>query len=125
MQGDMGEGNDTPILWHLKVSNYNEKVRWALDYKGIPHIRRAETPGQHAKRARRLSGESTFPVLVLDGEAIGDSTRIIETLEHHWPEPPLYPADPTRRREALELEEFFDEELGAYSRFTACSPTPT
>src|SRR5205823_2996625 len=22
-----------PVLWHLKVSNYNEKARWALDYK--------------------------------------------------------------------------------------------
>jgi hypothetical protein len=31
MQGDMGERDDTPTLWHLKVSNYNEKARWALD----------------------------------------------------------------------------------------------
>jgi glutathione S-transferase len=115
----MGESDDTPILWHLKVSNYNEKARWALDYKGIPHIRRAAVPGQHAKLARRLTGKNTFPVLVLDGEAIGDSTRIIETLERRWSEPPLYPADPTRRQEALELEDFFDEELGAYSRLLA------
>jgi glutathione S-transferase len=116
MQRDVGESNGTPILWHLKVSNYNEKARWALDYKGIPHIRRAAVPGRHAKLARRLSGESTFPVLVLDGEAIGDSTRIIEALERRRPEPSLYPTDPTQRREALALEEFFDEELGAYSR---------
>jgi glutathione S-transferase len=119
MQGDKGESNDTPILWHLKVSNYNEKARWALDYKGIPHIRRAGVPGRHAKLARRLTGESTFPVLVLDGEAIGDSTRIIEALESRWPERPLYPADPTQRREALEFEDFFDEELGAYTRLLA------
>jgi glutathione S-transferase len=119
MQGDMGESDDTPILWHLKVSNYNEKARWALDYKGIPHIRRADVPGRHAKRARRLTGESTFPVLLLDGEAIGDSTRIVEALERRRPEPPLYPTDPMQHREALELEEFFDEELGAYSRLLA------
>ncbi len=119
MQGDMGDGNDPPILWHLKVSNYNEKARWALDYKGIPHVRRADVPGRHAKQARRLTGESTFPVLVLDGEAIGDSTRIIDALERRWPEPPLYPADPTQRRKALELEEFFDEQLGPYSRLLA------
>jgi glutathione S-transferase len=119
MQGDMGEGSDTPILWHLKVSNYNEKARWALDYKGIPHIRRAAVPGRHAKLAQRLTGERTLPVLVLDGEAIGDSTRIIEALERRQPEPPLYPADPTERREALELEDFFDEELGPYSRLLA------
>jgi glutathione S-transferase len=79
------------------------------------------------KLARRLTGESTFPVLVLGGEAIGDSTRIIETLERRRPEPPLYPADLTQRQRALELEDFFDEELGAYSpysHFTACSPIP-
>lgn len=119
MQGDAGKNDATPILWHLKVSNYNEKARWALDYKGIPHIRRAAVPGRHAKLARRLTGESTFPVLVLDGEAIGDSTRIIEALERRWPEPPLYPADPTQRQQALELEDFFDEELGAYARLLA------
>jgi glutathione S-transferase len=115
----MGESDGTPILWHLKVSNYNEKARWALDYKGIPHIRRAAVPGRHAKLAQRLTGESTFPVLVLDDEAIGDSTRIIEALERHWPEPPLYPADPTQRQQALELEDFFDEELGACARLLA------
>ena len=119
MQGDSAETSGTPILWHLKVSNYNEKARWALDYKGIPHIRRAAVPGQHAKLARQLTGDSTFPVLVLDGEAIGDSTRIIEALEGRQPEPPLYPADPAERRQALELEEFFDEELGPYARLLA------
>ena len=30
-----------PILYHLQVSHYNEKARWALDYKRIPHVRRA------------------------------------------------------------------------------------
>jgi glutathione S-transferase len=115
----VGENGETPVLWHLKVSNYNEKARWALDYKGVPHIRRAAVPGGHAKVARRLSGESTFPVLVLDGEAIGDSTRIIEALERGWPQPPLYPSDPAQRQRALELEDFFDEELGAYARLLA------
>ncbi len=108
--------NATPVLWHLKVSNYNEKARWALDYKGIPHLRRAVLPGSHRKIARRLTGGRTFPVLVLDGEAIGDSTRIIAALERRQPDPPLYPSDPDARRRALELEDFFDEELGPYTR---------
>jgi hypothetical protein len=25
-----------PVVWHLKVSSYNEKPRWALDYKRVP-----------------------------------------------------------------------------------------
>ena len=108
--------NDLPVLWHLKVSNYNEKARWALDYKGLPHTRRAVEAGRHPAVARRLTGGETLPVLELDGEAIGDSTRIIERLEQVQPEPPLYPSDPDERRRALELEDFFDEELGAYVR---------
>jgi glutathione S-transferase len=107
---------DAPVLWHLKVSHYNEKARWALDYKRVPHVRRAGVPGQHRAVAQRLTGATTFPVLVLDGEAIGDSTRIIETLERLHPEPPLYPADPAERRRALEIEDFFDEELGPHLR---------
>src|SRR5688500_3505006 len=108
-----------PLLWHLKASHYNEKARWALDHKRFPHRRRAVPPGFHPLIAKRLTGGETFPVLVLDGQAIGDSTGIIETLERHRPDPPLYPADPEERRRALELEDFFDEELGPYSRILA------
>jgi glutathione S-transferase len=58
----------------------------------------------------------TFPVLQFDDGAIGDSTAIIAELERRFPDPPLYPDDPGQRRRALELEEFFDEELGPHSR---------
>jgi glutathione S-transferase len=109
----------TPVLWHLKVSHYNEKARWALDYKRVPHVRRAMIPGFHPRIAAKLTGGTTFPVLVLDGEAIGDSTRIIAALERRHPDPPLYPADPGDRRRALELEEYFDEELGPQTRLLA------
>jgi glutathione S-transferase len=99
-----------PVLWHLDISHFNEKARWALDYKGIPHERRSVFPGMQAARARILrGGTSTLPVIDIDGTRIGDSTRIIEELEHRWPNPPLYPADPSERQRALEIEDFFDE----------------
>ena len=99
-----------PILWHLDISHFNEKVRWALDYKRIPHERRSVFPGTQEVRARLLrGGTSTLPVIDIDGQRIGDSTKIIEELERRWPDPPLYPADPASRRRALELEDFFDE----------------
>ncbi len=102
-----------PVLWQLQVSHYNEKVRWALDYKRIPHTRRSLIPGPHSMVAKRLTGDSTTtPVLTLDGQSIGDSTKIIAALEERWPEPPLYPEDEELRTRALELEDFFDEELG-------------
>jgi glutathione S-transferase len=112
-----------PTLWHLPVSHYSEKVRWALDHKRVPHRRRAAiVPGTHMVAAAWLTrdpGNFTFPVLELDGEAIVDSTAIIAALEERFPEPALYPADADERRRALELEDFFDEELGPHIRLLA------
>jgi glutathione S-transferase len=103
---------DTPVLWHLEISHYNEKVRWALDYKGVAHVRRAVTPALQELTARRLRAGRTVPVLEMDGQAIGDSTNIIEAIERRWPEPALYPADPEERSRALDLEDQFDEQCG-------------
>ena len=36
-----------PTLWHIAVSHYSEKARWALAYKGVEHERRAPPPGGH------------------------------------------------------------------------------
>ena len=101
------------VLWHIELSHYNEKARWALDYKRIPHERRVPMPGLHGIRALVLTrgAQRRLPVLELDGRRIGDSTAIIAALEEHTPEPPLYPADPAQRARALELEEWFDEQL--------------
>lgn len=107
-----------PLLWQLEISHYSEKVRWALDYKRIPHRRRPTPPGVHMVVALWLSrGESiTFPVLELDGERIADSTAAIAALERRHPERPLYPADPAELSRALELEDYFDEHLGPAAR---------
>ena len=106
-----------PVLWQLQVSHYVEKVRWALDYKRVPHIRRSLLPGLHEVKTRRLSGDtSTVPVLTIGEHSIGDSTRIIASIEERWPQPPLYPDDAAQRRRALDLEESFDEELGPHLR---------
>jgi glutathione S-transferase len=106
----------TPVLYHIEVSHYNEKARWALDYKGVAHVRKAPPPMMHTAWAFWLTRGKTFPVLKLDGNAIGDSTRIIEALEREHPETPLYPTDAQERRRALELEDHFDEELGPHIR---------
>lgn len=103
-----------PTLWHINISHYSEKARWALAWKGVEHRRRSPIPSTHIPIALWLTrgAHYTFPVLTLDGRHIGDSTAIVAALEERFPEPPLYPADPEQRRRALELEDFFDEELG-------------
>lgn len=110
-----------PTLWQIDVSHYSEKVRWALSWKGVDHRRRSPIPGVHMAVALCLTrgNKITFPVLSIDGERIGDSTAIIAALEERHPEPPLYPADPQDRRRALELEDYFDEELGPQIRLLA------
>jgi glutathione S-transferase len=107
-----------PTLIQLDISHYSEKIRWALDYKRVPHRRRSPLPGSHIPIAFALTrGKSiTLPLLRLDGRTISDSTAILAAIEQRWPEPPLYPADPELRRRALELEDFFDEELGPHAR---------
>jgi glutathione S-transferase len=111
----------TPVLYHIEVSHYNEKARWALDYKGVPHRRKAPIPMAHMAWAMAMTrGQGkTFPILRLNGDTIHDSTKIIERLERDYPQPPLYPEDPGDRRRALELEEFFDEELAPHIRRAA------
>jgi glutathione S-transferase len=106
------------VLWHIVISHYSEKARWALDHKRIPHVRRRPPPPAHLLFAAWLTrGRGiTFPVLELDGRVYGDSSEIIAALEAHRPDPPLYPAGAAERRRALELEEFFDEELAPYVR---------
>ena len=107
---------DTPELWQFTSSHFNEKARWALDFKRVPHIRHSMIPGFHVATVKRMTGKTHVPVLKLNGTAVSDSSRIIEALEHAYPDPALYPADPAERRRALELEDYFDEELGPYIR---------
>lgn len=107
-----------PTLWQIDVSHYSEKARWALAWKEVEHRRHSPVPGAHMAITFWLTrgAHYTFPVLSIDGQRIGDSTAIVAALEERYPQPPLYPADIAERRRALELEEFFDEELGPYVR---------
>src|SRR4029077_2734210 len=102
---------NAPLLWHIPLSHYSEKVRWALDYKGIAHQRGVLGP-DYLIRVWRATGQGKLPVLWLDRRGIADSPRIIAALEQRSPDPPLYPRDTAERRRALALEDNFDETLG-------------
>jgi glutathione S-transferase len=112
---------DTPLLWHIPLSHFSEKVRWTLDYKGITHRRRV-LGADYLIRAWRATGRGTLPIVFLDGRPIGDSTRIIEALEERYPDPALYPCDAEARRRALALEDYFDEYLGPALRAAVVTP---
>ncbi len=102
----------TPVLHQLQLSHFNEKARWALDYKAVPHVRRSSLPGFHTATAMRLNRQQTMPILVIDGRTVGESADIIEALERRAPEPPLHPEAPEDLRRALELERDLDDDFG-------------
>ena len=99
-------------LHQFEYSHFNEKARWALDYKGVDHERICYLPGPHMPAIKKISGQTQTPVLELDGRITPGSAAIIDVLEQHRPQPALYPADPALRSRALELQARFDTELG-------------
>jgi glutathione S-transferase len=100
------------VLHMFPASHYNEKARWALDWKRLAHRRVAYLPGPHAAQIKRLSGQTATPVLVMDRRAVAGSARIIDALESEFPQRPLFPADPALRERALGVQQRFDAEVG-------------
>jgi glutathione S-transferase len=105
-------GSSDPLLWQLENSIFSEKARFALDYKAVPYRRKNLPPGLHGIILRLRGRGSTVPVLDIAGRKVRDSSAIIATLEELVPNPPLYPREEPARRQALALEEFFDEHCG-------------
>ena len=42
-------------LWHIEVSHYNEKARFALDYKGVTYRTKTPLVGTHQLMAMALT----------------------------------------------------------------------
>jgi glutathione S-transferase len=97
-------------LIQFRFSPYNEKVRWALDHKGLAHRRRSLLPGPHLPIVRRLTGQTATPVLRLGSEIVFGSSRILRRIEAEYPAPPLVPTDPEEAKRAEEIERRFDED---------------
>ena len=99
-------------LYQFTASHFNEKARWALDWKGVPYARRSLLPGPHIRTIRSLTGGHEVPVL-RDGDAvIPGSAQIIDHLEQTRVERPLYPEEPAERERALAIQKDFDEQVG-------------
>ena len=103
-------------LYQFELSQYSEKVRLILDYKGLEYRKIEVTPGVGQLELFRLSGQSQVPVLK-DGETvIADSTEIALYLERKYPEKPILPSDPVQRGQCLMMEEWADESIGLKGR---------
>jgi glutathione S-transferase len=99
-------------LLQFPYSHFNEKARWALDHKRVPHRRINLLPGPHMRPIRRLTGQPLVPVVRFGEEVVFGSAQIIDELERRYPERPLHPADAALRERALEIQSWFDDEVG-------------
>lgn len=100
-------------LYQFAISHYCEKVRWALDFKGLKYQTHSLLPGQHINTISKLTGaDSSVPVLDHDGHIIQGSSAILDYLDKTFPEQPLTPVDPEARAAALAWEKRLDEEAG-------------
>jgi len=103
-------------LYQFPISHFCEKVRWALDYKGLDYTCKNFLLGPHIKQAKRISGRTTVPILQHNDKIIRDSGRIITYLDEVFPDKCLTPTDNTFKQEALEWEKYLDKEVGVHLR---------
>lgn len=103
-------------LYQFELSQYSEKVRLILDYKGLDYRKIEVTPGIGQVELFRLTGQRLVPVLKDGNRYIADSTEIAKYLDLEYPEPPLIPLDSKQRGLCLLIEEWADESIGIKGR---------
>jgi glutathione S-transferase len=103
-------------LYQFPFSHYCEKIRWALDYKGIAHRTINLLPGFHLRQIASFAPKTCLPVLRDGAIVVQDSSAIIDYLDRRFTNPALTPSEPKAAREALEWEEYVDEQIGVNIR---------
>lgn len=99
-------------LYYGEVSHPANAARLMLDYKGIDYRRHDIRAGFQAFVTRRKGFKDiTVPALEIDGRRVQGTIPIARTLEELYPDPPLYPDDPERRRQVQEAEAWGESDL--------------
>ena len=99
-------------LYSLALSHPGQAAHLMLEHKGIEHRVVDLLPGIHPALVRaRGFGGGTVPALRIDGRRIQGTLEISRALDGIRPEPPLFPAEPERRRAVEEAEAWGEREL--------------
>ena len=89
-------------LYGVAISNYYNKIKWALMEKEIAFIEELVVPSQNEAVLKR-SPLGKVPFIKTNDGYLSESQAILEYLEDAFPENPLYPADPFERAKCREF----------------------
>jgi glutathione S-transferase len=106
----------TITLCGFPLSNYYNKVKFALLEKGVPFDERFVHPKQLTERDLGGSPIGKIPFVETPQGPLSESTAILEWLDAAYPEPRLYPADPWQAAKVRELVTFIDLHLELNAR---------
>lgn len=102
-------------LYQFATSPFTEKVRRALNYKGIAFsVHEVDRSKAGNGGYGHISKTGKFPALDHDGTIVQDSTDILEYLDHVFENKPLTPRNPRDRAFATIIEDWADESLYFY-----------
>lgn len=96
-------------LYRAPFSTNVERVGIALALKGR-QVDSVVISYEDRSPVVEVSGQGLVPVIVDDGQVVADSTRILRHLDERYPEPRLFPSDPSRRAEVDIFLEWFNEQ---------------
>lgn len=103
-------------LYQFELSQFSEKVRLVLDYKGLAYRKIEVVPGVGQLELFRLSGQGQVPVLKDGNTVIADSTAIALYLDKTYPDRPIIPTNPQQKANCLLLEQWADDSIGMKGR---------
>jgi glutathione S-transferase/RNA polymerase-associated protein len=111
LERQKGETLVSLIVYEHPLSPYAQKVKIALDEKGVAYEARMPTAigsGQPDTAFLKSNPRGEVPSL-LDGDvAIFDSTIILEYIEDKWASPAMLPKSPVERAAARMIEDVMD-----------------
>lgn len=93
---------DGVVLYCVPPSFYSQVARLGLEEKGVAYRQIVVAPGPPTYESyqpwyMRLNSMGTVPTLLVDGESIDDSRRILKFVDEQFEGPPLLPADEALR----------------------------
>ncbi|MFQ5744162.1 MAG: glutathione S-transferase family protein [Acidobacteriota bacterium] len=99
------------VLYDLGPSPNNQKVRIALNYKGLPYRKIAVDPDDRSALVE-ASGQPLTPVMLHGDTVVYDSRSILRYLDSNFRDtPPLFSSDYATMQEIERLEKFARNQL--------------